>query len=176
MKDSENEDTSFPPNPEESANCFSKSVFWWIQGFMTKGAKVPLQEKDVFRCHKKFRSKELTEIAKFYWDKELKKSSPSLARALIRANLKKIVIIILQCLTASAFLLTPAVLVSKISSHFDPGSAVTRNQAIVYGCSMCAVNVFHVAFKNVMFYNLHLLGPTFRVQTSALVYNKVRGA
>ena len=49
---------------------------------MMKGAKVPLQEKDVFRCHKKFRSKELTEIAKFYWEKELKKSSPCYSCAL----------------------------------------------------------------------------------------------
>ena len=174
MENSKNEDDQFPPNPEESANFFNKLVFWWIQGIMMKGAKVPLQEKDVFRCHKQFRSKDLTEKAKFYWDKELKKSSPSLARALIRANLRILVIVILQSLTVTVFLLTPTVLVSKISSFFDPGSDITRNEAIAYGCSLCAVNVLYVAFRNVMFWNLHLLGPTFRVQTSALVYNKVR--
>ena len=175
MKDSQNGETSFPPNPEESANFFNKLVFWWIQGIMLKGAKVPLQEQDVFTCHKKFRSKDLTEKAKFYWDKELQKSSPSLARALIRANLRLLVIIVLQCLTVPVFLLTPTVLVSKISSYFDPGSDITRNEAIVYGCTLCVVNVLYVAFRNVMFWNIHLLGPTFRVQTSALVYNKVRG-
>ena len=172
MTDANDEDTLLP-NPEESANFLSKLLFWWVRGILIKGSKAPLQESDVFSCHTDFKSKTLTDKAKHYWDKELKKTSPSLARALFKANIKVLIIIAVQCFFEAVLLLVPTVLVSKISSYFDPASGITRNQALLYGCMLLVDNFFYIGLRNLMFWNLHLLGPTIRIQASTLVYDKV---
>ena len=170
----EDEATSWLPNPEESANMFSRCVFWWIQGILIKGSKAPLQETDVFSCHTDFQSKLLVNRAKNFWDKELTKKSPSLARALTKANFKLIIIIIIQCFLESLILLAPTVLVSKVSSYFDPVSAkITRNEALMYGCILFVVNVLYIGLRNSLFWNMDTLGPVLRIQAATLVYNKV---
>ena len=169
----EDEVSSFLPNPEESANFFSGCVFWWIRGILIKGSKAPLQDTDVFSCHSDFKSKMLVNKAKHYWNKELTKRSPSLARALVRANAKFITIIIILCILESLIMLAPTVLVSKVSSYFDPVSGLTRNEALLYGCILFIVNVLYIGLRNYLYWNLHRLGPAIRIQAATLVYNKV---
>ena len=165
--------TSLLPNPEESASFFSRCVFWWIRGILIKGSKAPLQDTDVFSCHTDFRSKMLVSRAKHFWNKELTKRSPSLARALIKANFKLIFIIIMQCFLKSLILLAPTVLVSKVSSYFDPVTDITRNEALMYGCILFVVNIFYIGLRNFLYWNLHILGLAIRIQAATLVYNKV---
>lgn len=166
--------SSHAPNPEESANFFSRMVFWWIQDIMIKGSKAPLQESDVFACPTDMESKSVTDRANHYWVKEKMKKRPSIGRALVKANLKILIKILAQCVISSIFLLAPTVLVSKVSSYFDPNSKITRNEALIYGCVLFAVNAGYIAVRNSLYWNLHRLGPTLRIQASTLVYNKVR--
>ena len=147
-------------------------VFWWIQDILIKGSKVPLQESDVFACPTRLESKTLTDKVKYYWGKEKKKKSPSLGRALVKANLKMFITILIQCVVESIFLLVPTVLVSKVSSYFDPKSKITEREALMYGCILFAVNAGYIAVRNALFWNLHYLGPTLRIQSSTLLYNK----
>ena len=111
------------PNPEESANFFSRIVFWWIQSILAKGYKAPLEETDIFSCHTNLKSKTLTDRTKYYWDKEMKKSSPSLSRALIKANNRILIITALQCFVESVLLLafhkTLIVNLSSKSYHYN---------------------------------------------------------
>ena len=166
--------TSFPPYPEESANFFSRMIFWWIQDILIKGSKSPLQESDVFACPTKLESKTVTNRVNYYWAKEKRKKKPSLGRALVKANLKILIKILIQCVIESIFLLAPTVLVSKVSSYFDPNSTITQREALIYGCVLFAMNAGYVAVRNALYWNLHRLGPTMRIQASTLVYNKVR--
>ena len=166
--------SSHPPNPEESANFFSRMVFWWIQDILIKGWKAPLQESDVFACPTDMNSKSVTDRANHFWAQEKRKKKPSIGRALVKANLKIMIKILAQCVISSIFLLAPTVLVSKVSSYFDPNSKITQNEALIYGCVLFAVNAGYIAIRNSLYWNLHRLGPTLRIQASTLVYNKVR--
>jgi hypothetical protein len=174
MTGSKGADTSSLPNPEESANFFSKCVFWWIQGILKKGYEAPLQESDVFACHYEFQSETLNNRVSHNWDKESKKQSPSLAKALLKTNARVVIIIVLQCIVQSFFLVAPTVLVSKVSSYFDKASEITRQEALIYGGTLCALNVSYIGLQSFLFWNLHLLGPVIRIQVSTLIYNKVK--
>ncbi|XP_063686045.1 ATP-binding cassette sub-family C member 4-like [Bolinopsis microptera] len=168
----DNEATTLRPNPEENANFFSRCVFWWIQDILKKGYKAPLQESDVFACHTKYKSKTITDRTKYYWDKELKKSSPSLTRALFKSNAKELCIILAQCFLEGFFFLAPPVLIGRISSYFDPASTTTQKEALMYGGMMFIANILFIGLRNFLYWNLHTLGPSLRIQLSSLVYNK----
>ena len=167
---------SHPTNPEQSASFLSRILFLWIQDLMKKGYRAPLLESDVFPCHPNLRSRLVTDLAKYYWRVELKKKSPSLPRALLKANAKLILPITLMCLSQSFFFLAPAVLVSKVSSYFDSVSELTSSEVVIYCCAMCLINLLYIGLKSAMHWNLEKLGNVLRNQTSALVYDKVNSA
>ena len=169
----DNDPTTLRPNPEENANFFSRCVFWWIQDILKKGYKAPLQESDVFSCHTDLKSKTITDRTKYYWDKELKKSAPSLTRALFKSNAKQICIILGQCVLEGFFFLAPPILIGRISSYFDPASTTTQEEALMYGVMMFIANILFIGLRNFLYWNLHTLGPSLRIQLSSLVYNKV---
>ena len=161
-------------NLEEEANFISKMFFWWIQGIIQKGFKAPLQSTDVFACHSKLQSEFLTDKLRIQWDREKTLPRPSLTRAILRANSTIISLIVTLSIIETFFLIIPAVLVSKVSAFFDPSSGITFRDAIMYGCLLAASNLVYCFHRSFLFWMCHKLGPILRIQTSSLVYDKVR--
>lgn len=75
-------------NPFDTANPFSRTVFWWLAPFIKKGFKQELKLSDLYRAPEEDLSKDLGQRLKQRWDDELQRSregkKPSLARALCR--------------------------------------------------------------------------------------------
>ena len=160
-------------NLEEKANIFSKLFFWWVQGIIQKGFKAPLERSDVFACHTKLRSKTLNDKLRFQWDHEKCGPSPSLTRALFRANSSIIAVIVTLSIGEAFFFIVPTVLVSKVSAFFDPASGVTFKEALIYGVVLTISNLCYRFLRSSLFWFCLTLGPILRIQTSSLVYDKV---
>ena len=160
-------------NLEEKANILSKMFFWWVQGIIQKGFKAPLERSDVFACHTKLRSKTLNDKLRFQWDREKCGLSPSLTRAILRANSSIIAVIITLSVGEAFFFIVPTVLVSKVSAFFDPASGVTFKEALIYGVVLTISNSCSCFLRSSLLWFCHTLGPTLRIQTSSLVYDKV---
>lgn len=61
------------PNPEDSANIFSKMTFWWIQSLLAKGRSRPLQQEDIFELSKRDSAREIYAAFEDAWRAERQK-------------------------------------------------------------------------------------------------------
>ncbi|CAB4400795.1 unnamed protein product [Rhizophagus irregularis] len=68
--------------PEESANIFSRSTFYWMTPLMKLGHQKFLTMDDLWNLDPQYRSKKISEDFDVAWNKELKKKNPSLLRAI----------------------------------------------------------------------------------------------
>ncbi|KAF9109012.1 hypothetical protein BGX27_008133, partial [Mortierella sp. AM989] len=71
--------------PEEEANVFSIASFHWVTGLMRKGYNKPLTMDDLWELRNDDQSKKVSLSFEEAWEKELKKKTPSLIRALAAA-------------------------------------------------------------------------------------------
>ncbi|KAF9435665.1 ATP-binding cassette, sub-C (CFTR MRP), member 9 [Entomortierella beljakovae] len=71
--------------PEDEANIFSIASFHWVTGLMRKGYAKPLTFNDLWILRNEDQSKNVSETFATKWEKELKKESPSLLRAISAA-------------------------------------------------------------------------------------------
>ncbi|KAF9128020.1 hypothetical protein BGW39_005426 [Mortierella sp. 14UC] len=78
-------DDSFEKCPEDDANIFSIASFHWVTGLMRKGYAKPLTMDDLWGLRKEDQSKNVSNTFAAAWDNELKKTHPSLLRALADA-------------------------------------------------------------------------------------------
>ncbi|KAG0327184.1 hypothetical protein BG000_001046 [Podila horticola] len=71
--------------PEDEANVFSIASFHWVTGLMRKGYAKPLTMDDLWVLRKQDQSHSVSDSFAAAWEKELKKTSPSLIRAISAA-------------------------------------------------------------------------------------------
>ncbi|KAI1317577.1 hypothetical protein EDD11_008147 [Mortierella claussenii] len=71
--------------PEDEANIFSIASFHWVTDLMRKGYAKPLTMDDLWGLRKEDQSRNVSDTFAAAWDKELKKSNPSLLKALANA-------------------------------------------------------------------------------------------
>ncbi|KAG0225249.1 ATP-binding cassette transporter 1 [Mortierella sp. GBAus27b] len=71
--------------PEDEANIFSIASFHWVTGLMRKGYAKPLTFEDLWVLRKQDQSANVSVTFAECWEKELKKSKPSLIRAISSA-------------------------------------------------------------------------------------------
>ncbi|XP_078381052.1 multidrug resistance-associated protein 1-like [Oculina patagonica] len=56
--------------PEDTANCFSRMTFWWLNWIIYTGYKRPLEDKDLWALNKKSRASYIVPKMKSIWNHE----------------------------------------------------------------------------------------------------------
>ncbi|CAK4886036.1 unnamed protein product, partial [Aphanomyces euteiches] len=112
------EDESTPwnkqPNPLDSANWFSVAAITWLSPLMTKGAKTPLTEEDVWPLPTTDTSTILYDTFVHHWNIEKQKSKPALWYAIYRTFRARIWISMTFYIISSVFMLVQPIMIQSM--------------------------------------------------------------
>ncbi|KAI8344113.1 multi drug resistance-associated protein MRP [Chlamydoabsidia padenii] len=149
-------------NPEESSSIFNRLLFLWMSPMIQKGYKKPLTMEDLWNLQHEDQSRSLSEQFEKDWNRELKRKSPSLARAVAKTCGGKYALAGLLKLTKDLLQYTQPVLLKQLILWV--GSYLTDHpQPADYGVliavgmllssalqTICLHQYFHICFKTGM--------------------------
>ncbi|KAF9327392.1 hypothetical protein BG006_009279 [Podila minutissima] len=148
--------------PEDEANVFSIASFHWVTGLMRKGYAKPLTMDDLWVLRKQDQSHSVSDTFAAAWEKEIKKTNPSLVRAISAAFGKPFYIAgiwkaVNDILGFTQPVLLRAMLKFLISYKTDNPQPLYRGYTIAILMFICSVSqttvlhqYFHLCFRTGM--------------------------
>ncbi|KAI2473918.1 ATP binding cassette (ABC) protein subfamily C member, provisional [Diabrotica virgifera virgifera] len=154
------------------SNFFSNLFFCWFPTFIAAGLKKEIGEDDmgVIKPHK---SKYLSDKLEALWEKELKKTNPSLLRALFKLFKYELVAAGLLRISLDSIKISQPVLISTLVLYFAPKEQEVVRQNIY----ICATLLVISSLLQVLCIHHNMLlvltiGMKIRIAVCALIYRK----
>ncbi|KAF5294169.1 hypothetical protein FQR65_LT10880 [Abscondita terminalis] len=166
--------TDRKPNPIDSANIFSKLAFTFVFEIFKKGLKNDFQEKDLYQIWKSCEATKLADCLESEWNKEKKKSNPSLLYAICRIFGKVYVIVGIAyfILSTSGSLVRPR-LKGKVVSYFSPNqTSITETEAYYYGVGLVLFTTVYTLLLHYYFFVNELIGFKVKIGLASMIYRK----
>ncbi|CAH1105165.1 unnamed protein product [Psylliodes chrysocephalus] len=160
-------------HPLQRTNIFSQIFFCWFPGYLSKGLKRNLTEDDMYQTANSQKSDFLGTKLQEAWDKELKKSNPSLLRAIFLLFKYEILFFGVYNSFTDFVKIAQPMLISRLVSFFEMKPEEV-NQTDVYVSAFLIVLASLTQVTSVHNYQMRVLalGMRIRVAACSLIYRK----
>jgi ABC-type multidrug transport system fused ATPase/permease subunit len=146
-------------SPEETSGIYSRSFFFWLNWLMTTGFRRLLQNNDLYPVDREMSSAVLRGKMQQAWDASPKEGSRALFWAVLRANIKPLLVCIVPRLSQSAFRYAQPFLLSRTISFAND---LSQSEDIGWGLTGAFFFVLlGLALSNGWYYHM-----TYRMMTS----------
>ncbi|XP_072393714.1 ATP-binding cassette sub-family C member 4-like isoform X5 [Diabrotica undecimpunctata] len=167
-------------NPKKQAGLVKKLFFGWLIKLVQQGTKKQLEISDLYETLDKDNSKKLGDCLEGHWKAEIlksqiKKTSPSLLKAIIKAFYFEFLIyglvwfilnVVLRCSQ-------PIILFRFIALFSGENREKNQEEMYTYGGLLILVSVLSIFFMHHLQIGLASIGMRIRVACSSLVYRKI---
>ncbi|XP_057378671.1 LOW QUALITY PROTEIN: ATP-binding cassette sub-family C member 4-like [Daphnia carinata] len=172
------------PNPRLNSNFLSALVFWWVNPFMSVGAKKDLEVNDLYDVMPGDNSEELGRKLQREWDNQIakckrdankqKKTKPSLTKALVRTfGLKFLLVGLLAFLEECVFKIGQPLCLGQLVHYFgSENKTISTTQAYLYATGVMLGSGLYTFTHHPYFFSCQHTGMQIRVAACSLVYKK----
>ncbi|XP_012146800.2 ATP-binding cassette subfamily C member 4 [Megachile rotundata] len=167
------------PNPQLSANIFSKLIFWWLKPLFWYGKDHDLELKDIYNVMPSDVSQHLGDKLERNWLKEIKVAEKAHRKPRFFTALRKTFTWSFayyggwQCFLSVVIRVLQPYVLGLLIWHFDPRAVSTASEAYIYATAVvlmtfCGAFIIHHS-------NLGLMevGMRVRIACSSLMYRKI---
>ena len=162
-------------NPFDNADVFSVMTFSWMTPLMKLGYKQYLTEDDLPPLPRSFKSGYLSEVFEEHWNKQLKKSNPSLGWSILVTFGPRIVLggmfkAIQDILQFSQPLMLRYLIQFVNVYNYEQSQPITRGVSLVI--AMFIISVSQTALLHQYFWNIFNVGMNVKSSLIATIYKK----
>ncbi|CAG9863422.1 unnamed protein product [Phyllotreta striolata] len=161
-------------SPEEKANVFSKIFYWWYLPFYYFGYKNDIQLKDLYNASKTDLSEVWGDRLQTNWEKELKKDTPSLKRAIFRTFVRSYSLSGMgQFIQFNIMKMILPVVLAEYINYFDHSKDTDVKMGYFWATSVVVVSFLIVVCNHGSALSAQRVGMRTRVAVCSLMYRKL---
>ncbi|KAK5984150.1 hypothetical protein GCK32_008958, partial [Trichostrongylus colubriformis] len=165
------------PNPEATANIFSRITFVFMTGLFYKGCRKTLQVEDMYEPLPKHESEAATDRLTRAWDEEREMASkggrdPNLMAAIRRTYWKEIAQYGILLFMEESVKLCQPLFMGRLIRYFRFDAPMTEMEAYVAAGGVAMTAALFALIHHPYFYGLQQVGLQVKVAASGMLVNK----
>ncbi|CAJ0610332.1 unnamed protein product [Cylicocyclus nassatus] len=170
-------DNSLKPNPEATANIFSRITFLFMTGLFYKGYRKTLEVDDMFEPLPEHESESATERLTRAWETEQEMAAkdnrpPNLMTAIRRTYWKEIAQFGILLFIEESVKLCQPLFMGRLIRYFRFDAPLTEVEAFVAAGGVAMTAAFFALIHHPYFYGLQKVGLELKIAASGMLVNK----
>ncbi|WKY15512.1 hypothetical protein Q1695_000749 [Nippostrongylus brasiliensis] len=165
------------PNPEASANIFSRITFLFMTSLFYKGCRKTLEVKDMYEPLPEHQSEAATRRLSKAWDEERKMAvkegrDPKLMKAILKLYRMEIAQYGVLLFIEEAIKLTQPLFMGRLIRYFRFDAPLTETEAYVAAGGVAVTAALFALIHHPYFYGLQKVGLQMKIAASGMVVSK----
>ncbi|KAL6725064.1 hypothetical protein Aduo_019884 [Ancylostoma duodenale] len=176
-KSEKNYDSSLKPNPEATANIFSRITFLFMTGLFYKGCRKTLEVDDMYEPLPQHESEAATKRMTRAWEEEQEMAAkagraPSLMSAIRRTYWVEIAQFGILLFLEESIKLCQPLFMGRLIRYFRFDAPMTEFEAYVAAGGVAMTAAFFALIHHPYFYGLQKVGLQLKIAASGMLVNK----
>ncbi|EPB77372.1 hypothetical protein ANCCEY_03525 [Ancylostoma ceylanicum] len=177
-KSDKNYDSSLKPNPEATANIFSRITFLFMTGLFYKGCRKTLEVEDMYEPLPQHESEAATKRMTRAWEQEQEMAAkagrpPSLLSAIRRTYWAEIAQFGILLFLEESIKLCQPLFMGRLIRYFRFDAPLTEFEAYVAAGGVAMTAALFALIHHPYFYGLQKVGLQLKIAASGMLVNKV---
>ncbi|KHJ99613.1 ABC transporter, ATP-binding protein [Oesophagostomum dentatum] len=176
-KSGKNPDTPLQPNPEATANIFSRITFIFMTSLFYKGCRKTLEVEDMYEPLSQHESEAATERMSRAWEQEKEMAAkasraPSLLAAIRRTYWKEVAQFGIMLFLEETVKLSQPLFMGRLIRYFRFDAPLTEVEAYVAAGGVALTAGLLALIHHPYFYGLQKVGLQMKIAASGMIVNK----